>query len=297
MNEYMEEKGPDVPSTSPGAGWGAAGIGAGAGVLAANQIPKMLEEITGAGAGASSTEQAIAKALGGAGAAGPWKRYLGLPALGGAALGLPVLAGAHAAKEEGGAGRGAATGTLLPLLYALLYGSKGGGASAVLKRMGIGAGVGAAGGAVLGTIGGGIQKHRRNKYEAAKEQEEEPSKAASMGFYAGVKQAEGDPMSRGDARRFAKSLPSMSYSLMKGQNPEDEKTLRKALRKEEILASMTPADVDRVARYYHRVAGPAYWSSVGGGLGLGVGIGVAQNEKRQIFKQILQDEIRRRQKQ
>jgi hypothetical protein len=312
MNEFEQE--PSTPSVSPGATWGAAGIGAGLGAADAAALPELdkikawlnskFPETASKGKGMIAKHPIMGEAmqdLKGIGEHSALRRYLALPALGAAGVGLPVWAGARAAKDEGGAGRGAgagagagaAAGALIPLLKAMIFGTKGG-VGSTLARAGVGAAAGAGGGALLGAAGGGMQKHQREKAEKKNKPEEIPSKAASAGFYEGVKQA-GEEMSRGDARRFAKSLPSMSYSLMKGQNPRDEQTLRKALRKEDILSSMTPEDAQRVARYYHRVAGPAFWASQAN-LGLGVGVGVAQNEKREIFKSILQDEIARRQK-
>jgi len=103
------------------------------------------------------------------------------PIIGGAAMAAPILAGSAAAKDEGGAGRGAAvgagTGAGLFALSALLgrlakrewgHALTMNMASPLLSRGPLTVITAPALGAILGAIGGGIQKRRRETREEHK---------------------------------------------------------------------------------------------------------------------------------
>jgi len=115
-----------------------------------------------------------------------WKMYGLLPALSGISAGAPVLAGAMSAKQEGGAGRGAAAGAITGASISTLAKVLGAlktknmlSATGTLGALLGGAGFGAAGGA----IGGAVQKRRRRKAQekgkkTEEKQETEEKKAA-----------------------------------------------------------------------------------------------------------------------
>jgi hypothetical protein len=177
----LRKQGEETPGLALGGPLGAAGLGAGATAASggmARNLPKIIAQLDKLNPGiADKLLGGIVKAPAGVksminelGGGSRLATYAKRPAMAGAALGLPALAGARAAKREGGAGRGAGAGAIagvgaaniLPMLAALISRKPGalkGSLSGIGRRTAVGAGVGAGAGAV----GGAVQKKKRTK--------------------------------------------------------------------------------------------------------------------------------------